>query len=251
MQKLGAIYRFCTLPQCRHGVLSNYFGQEYPKRSCGACDYCLNELDMVEDALGCGQKILSSVAAVKETHYGFGAAHIVDVLRGKLTEKIERRGHQNLSSFGVMAGAPDAFIKHMIEQLIGQGFLEREGEYATLAVTNDGGRLLNGEVSPVLVKPLVAAKKKEIARKSKEVREEEWKEIDLGLFQALRGKRAEMAQEKGVPAYIIFGDRALKDMAAKKPLTKEAFSNVFGVGDVKLKAYADIFIRIIKNRVDL
>jgi len=249
MKKLSAIYRFCTRPQCRHSVLSNYFGQEYPKTSCGGCDYCLNELDLVEDALGCGQKVLSSVAAVKERYYGFGASHIVNILKGKLTEKIEKRGHQNLSSFGIMAGAPEVFIRHMIEQLIGQGFLEKEEEYATLSVTDSGRRLLSGELSPVLVKPLVAAKKKDIARKTREIREEEWKEIDPGLFQALREKRAELAHEKEVPAYIIFGDRALKDMAAKKPLTKEAFSNIFGVGESKLKSYADIFIRTIKNHL--
>jgi ATP-dependent DNA helicase RecQ len=246
MKKLNNIYNFCNRPQCRHKVLVNYFGQDYEKRSCDACDYCLNELEMVNDALIVGQKILSCVVKVRQEHYGFGAGHIVDVLKGKLTEKIERMGHQNLSTFGIMQEESEIFIRHMIEQLVGQGFLFREGEFSTLSVTDSGKQLLHGKVSPILAKPLLATKKKEVARKAIEIRDKEWAEIDQGLFQILRKKRIELALKRGVPAYIIFSDKTLRDMAAKKPVTKEAFSDIYGVGQNKLKSYADIFINIIK-----
>ena len=137
----------------------------------------------------------------------------------------------------------------MIEQLIGQGFLKREGEYSTLSLTDSGRRILRGEITPVLAKPLVAGKKKEIRARQKEKREKDWVGVDERLFELLRRKRAELAQKQGVPAYIIFGDRSLKDMAALKPLTSEDFSAVFGVGEHKLKIYSEAFIGVIKQYV--
>ncbi len=224
MNKLGAIYNFCTRPQCRHMVLVNYFGQDYEKQSCDACDYCLNELDMVDDPLPVGQKILSCVVKTKQKRYGFGAGHIVDVLRGKSTEKVEREEHHKLSTFGIMQEESDVFIRHMIEQLVGQDFLLREDEFSTLVVTDAGKRLLSGDASPVLAKPLIAKKKKESRKKAARKREEEWAETDQDLFQVLRKKRMELAGNKGVPAYIIFSDKTLRDIAAKKTGTKEDFA---------------------------
>jgi len=250
MKKLSAIYNFCAQPQCRHKVLVNYFGQDYKKRSCDACDYCLSELDMLDDALAVGQKILSCVVKVRRRDYGFGAGHVADVLKGKATEKMERLGHDSLSTFGIMREESDVFIRYMIEQLVGQDFLSKEGEFSTLSVTGAGTRLLRGEVSPVLAKPLIAAKKKEASRIAVKRREMEWAQIDQGLFEVLRQKRTELARERGVPAYIIFSDKTLRDMAAKKPVTKEAFSNVYGIGEHKLKFYADIFIEVISKAVE-
>ncbi len=247
MKKLKIIYNFCTQPQCRHKVLVNYFGQDYEKRSCDACDYCLNELDMVDDALGVGQKILSCVTEVRREHYGFGTGHVVSVLKGKLTEKIERMGHQHLPSFGIMQEELEVFIRYMIEQLTGQDFLFKEGEFSTLSVTDAGKHLLHGEVSPILSKPFLRTKKKEITRRSIERRDEEWAEIDQGLFQILRKKRTGLAQKRGVPAYIIFSDKTLRDIAAKKPVTQESFSDIYGVGENKLRSYADIFIKVVKD----
>ena len=246
-KKLRTIYNFCTQPQCRHKVLVNYFGQNYRKRSCDACDYCLNELDMVDDALSLGQKILSCVVKVRRKYYGFGGGHVANVLKGKLTEKIERMEHHNLSTFGIIQEESEVFIRYMIEQLVGQGFLSKEEEFSTLSVTDTGKQLLRGELSPILAKPLIAVKKKEVAKMTMERRKKEWQEIDQELFQRLREKRTELAQKRAVPAYIIFGDKTLRDIAAKKPVTKEAFSNIYGVGENKLKSYADIFIKVLSD----
>ncbi|MFH1798271.1 MAG: DNA helicase RecQ [Candidatus Omnitrophota bacterium] len=247
IEKLNAMYNFCTRPQCRHKVLVNYFGQAHEKSSCGACDYCLNELDMVSEALIIGQKILSCVLRVRGKNYGFGAGHVINVLKGRLTEKIEKTGHNTLSVFGIMSDESDVFIRHMIEQLVGQGFLFKEGEYSTLSVTDAGENLLAGETMPVLAKPVLAAKNKESAKKAKKRKEIEWEDIDQGLFQELREKRAFLAREKRVPAYIIFSDKTLRDIASRKPKTIEEFAGMYGVGENKLELYADTFIQIVKN----
>jgi ATP-dependent DNA helicase RecQ len=252
LDKLQRLYHFCSQPHCRHRVLVEYFGQDYEKNSCEACDYCLSELELVEDPLIVGQKILSCVYRVHQVSgIGFGAGHIANVLKGNRNDAVETWGHHGLSTFGLLAEESVAFIRYMIEQLIGQGFIRREGEFSTLALADSARKILKGELTPVLVKPLVAAKKKEITQKGRKKKEEEWAEIDQELFQVLRSKRAELARAQGVPAFVIFGDKSLIDMARIKPTTREAFAIVYGVGDYKLHAYADAFLEVIKNFLHL
>ena len=248
LDKLQRLYHFCAQPQCRHKVLAKYFDQDYEKASCGTCDYCLSELEMVEDPLTVGQKILSCVYRVQQASgLEFGAGHIAEVLKGNRTDQVEKWGHQRLSTFGLMAAESVPFIRYLIEQMVGQGYLRRGGEFSTLSLADSAKEVLHGELAPVLVKPLVATKKKEIARRGRQKKEEEWAEADPELFHLLRQKRMELAQQQGVPAFIIFGDRSLRDMAATKPVTKEAFAAVYGVGDQKLRAYAEAFIGVIKR----
>ncbi|MCX5668577.1 MAG: DNA helicase RecQ [Candidatus Omnitrophica bacterium] len=248
MDKLRIMYNFCTQPQCRHKVFVNYFNQEYQQTSCQACDYCLGEVDMVDDPLELGQKILNCVSSVRYgDDQGFGAGYLANVLKGNSTDQITRWGHQHNPNFAVMSGQTLIFIRYLIEQLIGQGFLERQGEYDTLAMTDLGQKLLNGKVTPILAKPLVAEKKKAITARQKAKKAQDFAGVDEELFELLRAKRSELARKHGVPAYIIFGDKSLKDMASRKPTTRLAFSEVFGVGDHKLKIYADHFISVIKQ----
>ncbi|MDP3787134.1 MAG: ATP-dependent DNA helicase RecQ [Candidatus Omnitrophota bacterium] len=248
LDKLRIMYNFCTQPQCRHKVFVNYFGQEYAQSSCRACDYCLSEVDMVDDPIGVGQKILNCIDSVKYGDgRGFGAGYVADILKGNPTSQIARWGHQGNPNFAAMPSETLASIRYLIEQLIGQGFLDRQGEYSTLFLTDLGRRLLNGEITPILAKPLVAARKKEISARQKTKKAQDWAGVDEKLFELLRSKRAELARKQDVPAYIIFGDRSLKDMAFIKPTTCEAFSGVFGVGEHKLKIYAEPFIEIIKQ----
>ena len=252
LDKLRIMYNFCTQPQCRHKVFVNYFGQEYRQSSCQACDYCLGEVDMVDDPVGVGQKILNCIDSVKYGDgRGFGAGYVANVLKGNPTSQIARWGHQGNPNFAAMSSETLASIRYLIEQLIGQGYLLRQGEYDTLFLTDFGRRLLNGEITPILAKPLVAARKKEISVRQKAKKIQDWAGVDKKLFELLRGKRAELARKQGVPAYIIFGDRSLKDMASVKPTTCEAFSGVFGVGEHKLKIYAEPFIDVIKQYLNL
>ncbi|MDO8527676.1 MAG: DNA helicase RecQ [Deltaproteobacteria bacterium] len=245
MEKLGEMYRFCTEPRCRHQSLVRYFGQTYEKTSCEACDYCLGEMEMVADPLILAQKILSCVIRVKER---FGADHVARVLKGDATDNITRWGHQNLSTFGLLKDNHASYIRSLIEQLAGQNFLKRNAEFKTLSVTELGWEILKGEKSLALVKPVVTAKKKkEIAKERKKIMEGEWSDIDQKLFQALREKRSELAVGKGVPAYFIFGDKSLREMARLKPVSLKDFALIPGVGDHKLKAYGEIFIGVIVN----
>jgi len=248
MDKLQAMYNFCAQPACRHRVIARYFNQNYDKQNCQACDYCLKEVEMVDEPLEIGQIILSGIESLAfGDAKSFGAGYIANVLKGKITDQIVRWRHNNGKSFGRMSSEPIAYIRYMIEQLVGQGFLEREEEYSTLFLTDSGRRLLRGEVTPVLAKPLVAKKKKEIRVRQKVKRDKDWAGVDKGLFELLRKTRSELARKQGVPSYIIFGDRSLKDMAVLKPLTRADFSAVFGVGEHKLKVYSEIFINVIRQ----
>ena len=246
--KVRRMYDFCVRPQCRHKSITAYFGQEYEKRSCGACDYCLGEVELVSDSLIVGQKILSCVTRVfRKSGYAFGAAHITDVLKGRKTEKILSAGHDRLSTFGLMTDETVSYIRYMIEQLINQGYLRREKEYATLAVTSSGKELLQGKTTPLLARPLTREKKKKTAKAVTKRRESEWAGIDHDLFRLLREKRAALAARRKVPAYIIFGDKTLREMALVKPRTEGEFSLLYGVGEKKVARYADIFIPLIRE----
>ena len=244
LRKLGELYDFCTRPQCRHKSLATYFGQAYAPENCGACDFCLGEVDMVEEPLLIGQKVLSCVARVRES---FGADHVADILKGNATEAVLKWHHEKLSTFGLMEAETKVFIRFMTEQLVGQGFLRREGEYGTLAITGEGMSLLKGRVVPRLAKPVTREKKKEVEKKQRSRRAEDWENVDEGLFEALRQLRANIARDKSVPAYLVFSDKALKDMASRKPLDRESFAGIYGVGEAKLKQYADTFIDAIRD----
>lgn len=244
LEKLRAMYNFCVRPECRHRYLVNYFAQNYEPKNCGACDYCLGEVEMVQEPMIIGQKIISCVARVQER---FGADYIADILKGNDTPQVRQRGHEKLSTFALLGSETKAFIRFMIEQLVGQGFLRREGEYMTIAITEQGYSLLKGETEPILAKPIVAAKKKENETKRRSARSKEWEGIDTNLFDILRAKRTELAGRKNVPAYIIFSDKTLRDMTVIKPKTLEEFVNVFGVGAAKQKEYGEIFTEIIRG----
>ncbi len=248
MDKIQVMYNFCAQPQCRHRVIVRYFNQDYDQQNCQACDYCLKEVEMVDEPLKVAQVILNAIGILTfGDAKSFGAGYIANVLKGKVTDQIARWRHNNSKSFGRMSSEPLAYIRYMIEQLVGQGFLEREEEYSTLFLTDAGRRLLRGEITLVLAKPLVGKKKKEIGVRQKGKRDQDWIGVDEGLFELLRKKRAELARKQGVPSYIIFGDSSLKDMAAHKPLTREDFAAVFGVGEHKLKTYSDVFVDVIRQ----
>jgi len=247
LEKLRTLYNFCSRPQCRHRAVAQYFGQDYDRVSCDACDFCLHEVDMVKDPLRMSQEILSCVAAVTNRRYGFGAGHAANILKGNATEAVTRWHHEGVPAFGRMAAHSVEFIRFMIEQLIGQDMLMRDTEYKTLSITETGLRVTRGEVVPRLAQPLVAIKKKEISRRRRQKRETEWAGVHQDLFNLLKKKRMELARRQGVPAFIIFGDKTLRDMAAVKPTTREACATVFGIGEHKLNAYADDFIHVVRQ----
>ena len=238
MQKLNEIYAYGTGVECRHRVLSRYFGQELAEGGCEACDVCLDSIETAPDALEIAQKILSCVLRLRE---GFGAEYTCLVLLGSKDKRILGYGHDRLSTYGLMSGTQKRAVRDWIEQLVGQGFLAKEGEYSTLRVTESGWSVLRGEDQ---TPRLLAAAPAKPARRSKAAAES-WEGVDPELFDALRELRKRLADERGVPAYVVFGDAALLDMARLRPASDAEFLRVHGVGDKKLREYGEPFLAAI------
>lgn len=237
--KIGCMYNYCTTGLCRHQVLLHYFGQQLDKDNCTACDVCLGEVDTVPEAPVVAQKILSCVLRLEQR---FGSQYTAQVLTGSRDQRILTAGHDALSTYGLLDHCAVAQVQNWTEQLIGQGHLAKTGEYNTLSVTASGWQVLRGQIKPRLVQPALKPKAK---RKVTQVGQDQWDGVDRGLFEALREKRAQIAQQKHVPAFVVFGDAALRDMARKRPSTPDGFLEVKGVGQTKAKQYGRTMLKTI------
>ncbi len=231
---LEAMYSYCTRNLCRHRMLVEYFGQKFEKSDCGGCDVCLNELQTVPDSLVVAQKIISCVHRVNQR---FGVGHVAKVLTGSGAARIRELGHDKLSTYGLLAEHRADTISDWIGQLVGQGFLEKSGEYSVLVISATGRAVLRGETTPVLVHNNPATKKS--------ARVDDWEGVDRNLFELLRSKRKETAMAKGVPPFVIFHDASLRDMAKLRPSSIDAFERVSGVGEKKVTDYGETFIACI------
>lgn len=240
LESIDKMSRFAGAVACRHRLLVQHFGQDYEKDNCGACDVCLGDLELVEEPLILAQKVLSCVARLDQR---FGGDYTSKVLAGSAEARILDQGHDRLSTYGLLKEHPTSTIRDWIEQLVGQGFLQKSGEYDLLQLTETGLDLLKGNAAPRLLKP--AGKQKRDRRGT--VAADSWEGVDRGLFEELRGLRGTLAAEHGVPAYIVFGDAALRDMARMRPSTQEAFAEVKGVGQKKLEEYGEEFVTAIAN----
>jgi ATP-dependent DNA helicase RecQ len=238
LAKLSRMYAYCTGGACRRRTILEYFGEPFPKADCGACDVCLGEVDLLDDSLVVAQKILSCVLRLGQR---FGGGYTALVLTGSREERVLDNGHDDLSTYGLLKEYDKHAVHDWIEQLAGQGFLEKTGDYNVLAVTAEGRRVLKGECTPRLLRP---AEKRE--RKKAKIAAESWQGVDKGLFDALRSLRGSLARDRGVPAYIIFGDAALRDMARRRPSTLPGFLVVKGVGQTKCDQYGRIMVEKIR-----
>jgi ATP-dependent DNA helicase RecQ len=200
---------------------------------------CLGEVEGVPDALVVAQKILSSVYRQGER---FGADYTAGVLTGSREERILANGHDRLSTYGILARESKPAVRDWIEQLLEQECIQRVGEYSVLRLTDKGKRVLKGQEQPLLLEP---AKKKTEVKPA--VVKESWEGVDRALFEKLRKVRQRLAQQRGVPAYIVFGDAALRDMARKRPSTPGEFLQVSGVGIKKLEQYGEAMLGAIER----
>ncbi len=233
------MHRLASALCCRHRALSEYFGQDYPSDDCHACDVCLGEVEGLADATVISQKILSCVARVRES---FGIRHIVGVLAGEDTEPIRRRGHHQLSTYGLLSGTSPNVLTHWIYQLVDQGLLDRTtGDRPILRLNAASWEVLRGR-RPVRLRSPAAP-----AHRTPRASAESWEGVDRGLFERLREVRRELAQERQVPAFVVFSDAALRDMARRKPLTLQTFEEVHGVGAAKLKQFGRQFTAAIDH----
>jgi ATP-dependent DNA helicase RecQ len=235
--------RYAAGTRCRHRSLVEYFGEAYGPGECGACDWCLKELDPVADSVTVAQKILSCVARVKQT---WGTAHVTDVLTGKATEKVVAAGHQDLSTFGLLKDEPTSAIRGYIEQLVGDGLMAREGEpYPVLRLTARGMALLRGDGDCRLYREVAPPSSRKRSRSS--VRDTFTVSADSDLFDVLRDVRLRLARARGVPPYVIFHDTTLRDMVERRPKTIDDLHEVYGVGAKKAADFGDAFLDAIRT----
>ncbi len=236
--------RYAASVGCRHKRLVGYFGEAFAKDDCGACDYCLGELETVADPVTIARKVLSCVARVGQR---FGAAHVSNVLRGSDSEQVRSRGHHQLSVFGLMKDASIDELRGYIDQLLAHGLLQQGGdEYPILQLTAEGLELLkDAGAQPGL--SLARQKRPEKGRLPKRARVETegWEGVDRDLFEQLRAMRMQVARKRGVPPYVIFHDTTLREIARQKPTTREALRQVYGVGDRKAADLGDLILSLI------
>ena len=237
--KLDQILALCDLQTCRRAYLMEYLGESWPKTDCGGCDICLlprEEFDATEIA----QKILSAAIRTGER---FGVNYLVDVLRGAANKAVRIRGHHELPVFGISKGIDADELKEMVRSLVTNGLLAQRGSgYPTLVVSAQGRKFLNSREKLSLTRPKQAAPV--LQATSGPDRETAY---DTRLFDELAALRLEIATDREVPAYQIFGNKSLQQMAFHMPRNEAEFSRISGVGDAKLRDFSERFLKVINE----
>ncbi|HEX8151465.1 MAG TPA: DNA helicase RecQ, partial [Thermoanaerobaculia bacterium] len=225
VKHLNDIDRYCAGTACRHRALVTYFSQPYTKENCGACDICLGETEDVPNALVVAQKIISCVYRVGQS---FGVSHVMSVLRGENTEKVRERNHERLSTYGLLRDHSRNELRDLIYQLVGQGFLaQTEDQYPVLHLTEASREVMRGEAVVRLRQPIVGKKSTEERRPKLQ----DGLPYDRDLFELLRKWRRSEAEERGVPPYVIFSDRTLRELARVQPTTLAELRGIYGIGE--------------------
>ncbi|TIQ37436.1 MAG: DNA helicase RecQ [Mesorhizobium sp.] len=236
--RLDTLIGYCETAQCRRQVLLGYFGET--AQPCGNCDNCLNQAPRADGSAE-ARIILSAVAQTGER---FGASHIVDILLGHETEKVLARSHQRLASFGTGAAHKRPAWLSLIRQLVAGGFLMPDPDgYGGLAISESGRALGRGETA---FEYRVETRHRSLRNKARSAQAAAGTEdVDAGLLGALKALRLRLAKERQVPAYVVFSDRTLIDMAERRPRDLDAFAQVNGVGEAKLREFGEIFLSAI------
>ena len=235
---------FAASPHCRRAYVLRYFGETDVAERCDNCDNCITPPERIDGTIA-AQKILSCVYRIR-TNGGFatGAEHVIDVLLGRDTEKIRSWGHTALSTYGIGKEHTKVEWQAFVSELLRLGHLERDAERRTLHLTQTGVDALKSQHRFEFAKPrVVHGKKKRGGSAAAPVT------ADDDLFVVLRVLRKQLADEQGVPPYVVFSDATLRELSAHKPTTLNAFRQISGVGDVKLERYGDIFVEAISRAV--
>ncbi|MFH1024748.1 MAG: DNA helicase RecQ [Planctomycetota bacterium] len=239
---LQGMQRFCASARCRHRALSEYFGQAYESATCGACDVCLDEVEEIADGTVLAQKILSCVARVNQR---FGVGHVVDVLSGADTEGIRRTGHHALTTYGILQDMSRNALTAVVYQLVDQGLLVRtEGDRPVLHLNDAAAEVLRGE------RPVRLLRTRERLRKRTARGEASLAGVDSSLFEALRRWRHAEAQRLRLPAYVIFHDVTLTELARRRPRDPAALGAIPGIGERKRARWGDAVCAVIAEYLD-
>ncbi|MEM8495275.1 MAG: DNA helicase RecQ [Planctomycetota bacterium] len=252
-EQLDEMVRYCHATGCRTQVVLEHFGEtldDTRDRKCGHCDNCLNP-PKLSDVTTDARKLLSAVA---RTGQRFGLSHVIDVLRGSASEKVTSREHDKLTVHGIGKDQPTGHWRAVAEHLIQQDFLaQTSDEFRTVSLTPQSKPLLRGEVT-VEMAVSRATKARAFVKSGAGGRNRtggvDDAQIDHDLFETLRNLRKELAAEQGVPPYVVFGDAALRQMAAYQPTTDAEFLAISGVGRTKLERYGPQFLQSIKQHAE-
>ena len=236
-RKLDGMVEYSELMGCRRAYLLRYFGEEFGEQGCGGCDFCLADMEDF-DATVIVQKILSAVIRTEER---FGISHIVSVLRGSRAKRVTETGHDKLSVYGIARDFSKDEITTISRQLIDGGLLAKaDGEYPTLTVTAAGREFLRSRATLRLTRKVEN-------RAQRKRSDDSSLDYDRGLFELLRDVRRVIAEERGVPPYVVFGDASLVQMAYFLPQSRESFSRITGVGATKLEEFGEMFVEHIRE----
>ena len=245
IHKLNAMVGYADGLSCRREALLGYFGEPYPA-PCGNCDICLEPPETF-DATEQARMALSCVYRLWERDgFGYGVGYVIDVLRGSENEKILSRGHDALSTYGIGAELSRDHWQSLIRQLIHRGYLVQDiARYSALRLTEASRPLLRGDETLIMARPRIRVpSKKQRLRADRAGRAAELAglPVDEALFDELRALRKRLADEQNVPAYVVFSDATLAEMAARRPATSAALLEVNGVGQAKLERYGEAFL---------
>jgi len=233
---LSKVIAFAANSVCRRRTLLDYFGEIYPHANCNSCDICLGSREVVD----CTREAQMLLSAMVRTEERFGATHIVDIVTGSVSKKIRDLGHDRLKTYGVGRDHDKRYWRQLLDELLAQRVVERsEGLYPTLCLLPKAVLLLRGEERIEMVRLL--EKQKVLATPA--VRAE--LAFSQELFELLRMLRKQIADEQGIPPYVVFSDRTLRDMARLSPRDAEGMLLVSGVGEVKLERYGRQFLGLI------
>ncbi len=237
--RLNAMLGLCEITSCRRQTLLAYFGDAQEK-PCGNCDNCLQPVSTWDGT----EAARMALSAVYRTGQRFGVSHLVDVLRGGQTEKIAQFNHQDLVTYGVGKALDNNQWRSVFRQLVARGFLSVDLErFGALRLEEKCRPLLRGEQNIELRRDTQQSKAKRTTKTRLPV------DIDVALWEALRECRRELAEEQGVPPYVIFHDRTLQELCVSLPQTMSQFSDIGGVGERKLEKYGAIFLAVINEHL--
>jgi ATP-dependent DNA helicase RecQ len=240
--KLNAMMGFAESLSCRRRVLLGYLGETL-ERDCGNCDICLDPPERF-DGTEAACKVLSCVYRLRQS---FGIKHVVDVLRGADNERIRKFGHDRLSTYGIGREHTHAEWISIARQLIHRGFLVQDiAAYSVVRLAPAAREVLRGGERVELARPRIKAK----AAAKPAAAAMDLTSDDLALFESLRGLRKRLAEDGGVPPYVVFGDAALVEMSRLRPVDYEDFLRINGVGEVKLRRYGEAFLAAIAEHVE-
>ena len=237
--KLEAMLAFCEAAGCRRSVLLNYFGEA--KEACGNCDTCQTPPELWDGTVA-AQKFMS---AALRTGQRFGAVHLIDILRGKATEKVLQFGHEQLPTFAIGSDIDEAGWRSVVRQLLAGGLLYADAQqYGALKLTENAKPVLRSETTLMLRRQALSRKK---PAKTRAAASASLGEAAAGVFAALRQWRGQTAREQGVPAYVILHDKTLHELAVRRPQTQGELRSIGGIGEAKAARYGVALIELLKR----